>query len=183
MKLRRRHIVVIPVLALALALAACSVSALTANLGLITAAAEIALPVVAQATGADPATIAAAMDYIHRVSTAITETAVVTKSGDTAAVRAEKITAIWSGVVLSPAVLNRLPPNARPLVQAVAVAVQNFLSRLTVAKAAISTKTPGGAPAGQVAEFKVRRADRTELDKIIKRATEISVKAASYRAR
>lgn len=160
-----------------LLLAACSMSTVTTILTTITAAAEVAVPIIAQAGGLSPVVTTEIMDYLHSVSTAVTETTVELQSADTPVVRAEKIGAIWAGVVLNPAILQSLPPNIRGIVQSVAVAVQNFLTHFGKARASTSPTSPPSPPL----DFTTSRKDRSDLAKLAQRSTAVSVAVDQWR--
>ncbi len=155
------------VAALLLISTACSVSTLTTILTTITAAAEVAVPIITGSS--NPALTQEIMAYLHAVSVAVTETTVELQSTDTSVVRAEKISVIWAGVVLNPTVLQSLPPNIRTVVQAVASAVENLLAHITTARRAATSSTTN------LPDFIPNHKDRVELNKLAQRANAVAI--------
>ena len=145
-----------PVLIAILLLTACTPSTLVSSLQIAVDAVTVAIPVLA-AAGVDSATLMQVQTYLTAVSTATEEAATELATSDTSAVKVSKIVADFAGVV-APVIGN---PRVSAVVQAVAAAVQSFLTLL-------QQQQPSGPAAKAIASTVVKPsfADRSKLGAI-----------------
>lgn len=115
--------------AVLLGLVACSSSQLISTLRAVVIAAEIALPIIGQASGAPPFTIAAINRYLQGVGKATAEAADILAGAGSSAEKSARIVQSFSGVAVGCQCLGPgTPSQIAGVVNAVAQAVVRFLA-------------------------------------------------------
>jgi hypothetical protein len=162
-------------IALVLFSAACQTSTVIATLENVISAAEIAVPVIAAATHMSPATSAAIVSYLQEVNIATEQAATILAGSGTTAQKATQVVQAFAKIAAGcNCVPAGTPQEVVAVIQAVAQAVQNFLTNFqTPAPLAGVGNQPGQKPGPSL---KVTASDRTALTNIRMRAVQNAVK-------
>lgn len=118
-------------LVFALLLTGCQTSTVITSLEAAVSAAEVAIPVIGQATGLNPTTAAAIIAYLQAVNVATSQAATILAGPETSAQKSAEIVKLFANVSQGcKCVPAGTPQEVVTVVNAVANAVVNFLANL-----------------------------------------------------
>lgn len=155
---------------------ACTSNQVITSITVAVDAAEVALPIVAGATGVDPALIMQLENYLGATSQALAAATDILAKGEPPAQEAADITAAFAGIAL-PNLPPGLPSAVTQAVQKVAMLVAQFLANLPAATASAARARAVGVQPAPVFNKK----DLAKLGALHERAVSLAAQARKGR--